>query len=158
MATNFTNVLRVNRIEEQTSFRRAVATVLVEIQRAHGLTLEEIAEAIDVSLGTVNNAANCKVDLSSTYLQRLGKVFGPEVLNPVAALSGGQIVPIEACEADPLPSLAAIRASDRGCAIAGQRGRNRTVAPRTAGDGAPELREAVSALNALLQRAERIAA
>jgi transcriptional regulator with XRE-family HTH domain len=157
MATNFSNVLRVNRIEEQTSFRRAVATVLVEIQRAHGLTLEEIAEAIDVSLGTVSNAANCKVDLSSTYLQRLGKVFGPEVLNPVAALSGGQIVPIEAREADPLPSLAAsvhrIAVARSPDSEAGTALSHRELLAMV-----PELREAVSALNALLQRAERIAA
>lgn len=103
MATKPFNVLRVNAVEEQARYRGAVARVLLNIQSEYGPTLAEIAEAVDVSLGTISNAANKKADLSSVYLQRLGKVFGGHVLNPVAALYGSQNIPIHGREGDILP-------------------------------------------------------
>ena len=103
MATKPFNVLRVNSVEEQARYRSAVATVLVNIQHEYGLTLAEIAEAIDVSLGTISNAANKKADLSSIYRDRLGFVFGGHILNPIAALYGSQIVPLHGRDGDILP-------------------------------------------------------
>lgn len=108
MATKPFNVLRVNSVEETERYRSAVASVLVGIQSEHGLTLQEIAQAIDVSLGTVSNAANKKADLSSVYLQRLGKVFGGHVLNPVAALYGSQHMPLYGRDGDILPLVAGV--------------------------------------------------
>lgn len=96
MATNPLNVLRVNSVEEQSRYRNAVAQILLDVQRETGLTLHEIAETIDVSLGTISNAANKKNDLSVTYLARLGECFGPEMLNPYAAIYGGRMVPLDA--------------------------------------------------------------
>jgi hypothetical protein len=112
MASNPLNVLRVNSVEEQTRYRNAVAQILIDIQREHSrpgapMTLHEIAETIDVSLGTISNAANKKNDLSVTYLARLGECFGPEMLNPYAALSGGRMVPLQPSNVDALPSLTA---------------------------------------------------
>lgn len=102
------NVLRVNAAEERTAYRDAVAKVLTCIQSQHGITLLEIAERIDVSLGTISNAANKKCDLSPTYLNRLACSFGPSTLDPFNALSGGRVVPIEADEElDALPSTTA---------------------------------------------------
>lgn len=104
-----TNVLRVNAVEEQGSYREAVAEILRRVQSDHSVTLLEIAERIDVSLGTISNAANKKTDLCATYLGRLGKVFGPHMLDPYAKLSGGRVVPIEvSVTRDVLPFVAKV--------------------------------------------------
>lgn len=102
------NVLRVNAGEETTAYREAVAEILRRVQCDHGVTLLEIAERIDVSLGTISNAANKKTDLCAPYLNRLGRAFGPNTLDPYAALSGGRMIPLEADDsADALPSTTA---------------------------------------------------
>lgn len=106
MAAKAFNVLRVNSVEEQKGYRSAVATALLDIQNEYGLTLHEIAEAIDVSLGTISNAANKKGGLSSVYVQRLGKVFGGHILNPIAALYGSQHIPLHGRDGDILPLIA----------------------------------------------------
>jgi transcriptional regulator with XRE-family HTH domain len=104
---NARNVLHVNKVEEQTAYRDAVAEILRRVQSEHRVTLLEIAERIDVSLGTISNAANKKTDLSSTYLNRLGKVFGPHHLDPYIALSGGRVIPLEvSVTRDVLPLIA----------------------------------------------------
>jgi len=101
------NVLRVNTVEERNDYRGAVARILLDIQRDEGLTLIEIAEAIDVSLGTVSNAANKKTDLCPTYLKRLGKRFGGQYLDPYHALYNTRGVPLDVTNVhDILPFLA----------------------------------------------------
>ena len=94
MAGTVNKVLRVNAVEETTRYRKAVSEILVNIQKDHHVTLHEISETIDVSLGTISNAANKKNDLSSTFLERLGKVYGPATLDPWAALCGARLVPL----------------------------------------------------------------
>ena len=102
------NVLRVNSAAEQASYREAVAEILRRVQSEHSLTLLEIADRIDVSLGTVSNAANKKNDLNPIYLNRLGQVFGPHTLDPYAALSHARMVPLDADPAlDALPPMTA---------------------------------------------------
>jgi len=109
MSEKVTKVLRVNSVEEQTNYRNAVAEILVNIQQDHKVTLSDISEAIDVSLGTISNAANKKNDLSSTFLQRLGKVYGVSTLDPYAKLYGGRNVPlIKQGGADILPLIARV--------------------------------------------------
>lgn len=105
--THFTtNVLRVNEVEEREEYRSAVAEILRNVQNDHRVTLLEISEAIDVSLGTVSNAANKKADLSATFLRRIGSVYGPHMLDPYVRLSGGRIVPRESGDdGDILPVL-----------------------------------------------------
>src|SRR5688572_22759031 len=93
------NVLRVNSVAEQSDYMRAVAEILRHVQADHGLTLLEIADKIDVSLGTISNAANKKSVLNPLYLSRLAQLFGPHTLDPFVRLSGGRVVPIEADEA-----------------------------------------------------------
>jgi hypothetical protein len=44
---------------------------------------------------TISNAFNRTHSLSQTFLNRLGRAFGPHVLDPVAKLSGGRMVPLE---------------------------------------------------------------
>lgn len=108
MASKPFNVLRVNSVEETTRTRDAVARVILNIQTEYGVTLHEIAEAIDVSLGTISNAANKKADLSSIYRDRLGLVFGGHVLNPIAERFGSHIVPLHGREGDILPLIARV--------------------------------------------------
>ncbi len=157
MASHPCNVLRVNGVEETADYRKAVSRILANLQRDHDLTLLDIAERIDVSLGTVSNAANRKADLSPTYVQRLGKVFGPEVLNPIAALSGGRIVPLETDEADALPSLSAsvhrLAVAQSSTSPGGQSITHGELLAML-----PELRAAVASINALIVRGERLAA
>ena len=88
------NVLRVNGLEEQSAYRRAIAEILLEIQRGEEKTLVEIADDVDVSLGTVSNAANRKCDLNAIYLQRLGKHYGAHYLDPYLALFGARSAPL----------------------------------------------------------------
>ena len=108
------NVLRVNAVEETAAYREAVAEILRNVQNDHRTTLQEISETIDVSLGTVSNAANKKNDLNPIYLKRLGEVYGPHTLDPYARLIGGRVVPVEReGTSDILPTLLAA-----GCLIA----------------------------------------
>lgn len=103
------NVLHVNSVEEQAAYRDAVAEILRRVQSDHRVTLLEIAERTDVSLGTISNAANKKTDLCATYLNRLGKAFGPGTLDPYINLSGGRIVPLEvSVTRDVLPFVARV--------------------------------------------------
>lgn len=106
MSEKINKVLRVNSVEEQTAYRKAVSEILLNIQNDHKITLHEIAEQIDVSLGTISNAANRKNDLNVTFLKRLGQVYGPATLDPYAALYGARMVPLVARgSADILPML-----------------------------------------------------
>lgn len=101
------NVLRVNGVEERDRYRAAISRILLDIQRDEGLTLHEIAEGIDVSLGTISNAANRKTDLSPTYLKRLGERYGGHYLDPYHALYNARAVPLDAGNVrDVLPFLA----------------------------------------------------
>jgi hypothetical protein len=88
-------VLRVNVVEETAGYRDAVAEILRVIQNDHHVTLLEIADATDISLGTVSNAANKKADLNPIYLKRLGYFYGPHTLDPYAKLMGGRLVPLD---------------------------------------------------------------
>lgn len=115
MATTAPNVLRVNAVEETEAYRSAVAKILLNIQRDHGQTLVEIADTIDVSLGTISNAANKKADLSPTYLKRLGEAYGPSTLDPFAWLIGGFVMPLNAGNVTdllPLVNRAALRIAE----------------------------------------------
>jgi hypothetical protein len=99
--------LRVNSVEEETDFRCAVHEVIARVLADRpGRTLIDIAEGVDVSVRTISNAFNRTHSLSQTFLTRLGKVFGPHVLDPVAALSGGRMIALEvSAQRDVLPFL-----------------------------------------------------
>lgn len=108
-------VLRVNEVEEQTAYRNAVAQIIEDILRFEKrddnkpVGLVDIAESIDVSLGTVSNASNRKTDLSPTYLTRLGKRYGAGYLNPYFALVGAQAAPLDnTLTSDILPLIMAL--------------------------------------------------
>jgi transcriptional regulator with XRE-family HTH domain len=157
MASNVPNVLRVNSVEEQTRYRNAVSQILLDIQQEHNLTLADIAETIDVSLGTISNAANKKNDLSVTYLARLGERFGPEMLNPYAALYGGRMVPLSPSNFDALPSLTASVHSIAVARSPNSEGGERTT-HRELLSMLPDLKAAQAAITNLILQAEGVRA
>lgn len=144
------NVLRVNKAEEQVSLLDANHEIIRRIVAEHGVTLIQIAEAIDCTVQTISNALNKRSVLSQAHLMRLGHVYGPEALNPVARLSGGRMVAIEIGEAaDVLPAVTEVihelvRAGSPGCALSHQK----LLAM------APKIDAAISALEALRSRAD----
>jgi transcriptional regulator with XRE-family HTH domain len=151
MADNYFSVLHVNGHQETTAYRNAIACILLDVQSRHGMTLHEIAEAIDVSLGTISNAANKKSDLSPTFLKRIGEAFGPETLNPYAALSGGRMVPLQPTEDDPMPHLLALATA---LCQAKAEGRERDHRVKLA--MIPELKAAQAAITNMILQAESI--
>lgn len=157
MADNSSNVLRWNGVEEQERYRAAVARVLLNIQQETGLSLNEIADRIDVSGQTLWNAANRKNDLNHHYVNRIAVCFGVEALNPLAALTGARYAPLNPTDDDALPSLtgavhrlaiARSPESDGGVAMT-----HREVLAMM-----PDLLAAQRAINGLILRGERLAA
>lgn len=151
------NVLLPIPMPTQSSLRSAVAGIIRGIQLDCGLTDEQMADEIGVSAGTVGNARNEKADLNAATIARIGHRYGVERLDPYAALYGARNVPLTVEEADALPSLTG---AVHRLAIA--------QSPTSKGGPAvlhdellvmlPVLREAQKAINALICRAERIAA
>lgn len=151
------NVLRVNSVEEQTAYRSAIARIITNIMRDHDQTMVEIAEKIDISVGTISNAANKKTDLQAVYLKRLAEHYGPATLDPYAALCGGRVVPIDAEDVDAMVPLAA---SVHRLAVAQASGSEggAAITHRELLGMVPDLHAAQRAISSLLARAERVAA
>jgi hypothetical protein len=151
------SVLRVNSVEEQGRYRSAISRIITNIMRDNDVTMMEIADRIDVSVGTISNAANKKTDLQAVYLKRLGEAYGPHQLDPYAALTGGRMVPINAKDIDALPPLTA---SIHRLAVAQSPGSEggQTITHRELLGMLPELREAQQALTSLIARADVLAA
>lgn len=151
------NVLLPIALPTQSSLRRAVAEIIRGVQLDRKLTDEEMADEIGVSAGTVSNARNEKSDLNAATIARIGHRYGVERLDPYAALYGARNVPIDAEDKDALPSLSG---SVHRLAVA--------KSPDSPGgdkvthcellDMLPDLRAAQRAINALICRAEKVAA
>jgi DNA-binding XRE family transcriptional regulator len=90
------NVLLPLSLPTRKDLRAALAQVVRCVQSEHGLTDEALADAIGVSTGTIANVRNERTDLNQESIARLGKRFGPEVLDPWSAQFGGRNVPREA--------------------------------------------------------------
>src|SRR4051812_45851858 len=101
------NVLRVNEVEEQAAYKTAVSEIVRNIINDLGTTLVDIAEAVNVSLGTVSNAFNKKGVLNPLFLNRLGQVYGATYLNPYIRLCGGVVHPLVGDTHDILPLMLA---------------------------------------------------
>jgi hypothetical protein len=106
---NAHKVLRAASLTGSDNYRKAVARIIDDIQRDHGCDLVDIAEAIDVSVGTVSNAANCKADLSGVYLFRIAQRFGAGYLNPCLNIANAQAAPLDGTlTSDILPMVMAV--------------------------------------------------
>lgn len=151
---NARNVLHVNTASEQADYREAVAEILRRVQTESGKTLLEIAELIDVSLGTISNAANKKSDLCAVYLRRLGKAFGPHTLDPYLKLIGGRAVPLEVnVQRDVLPFVARVNLKVANARDPNGPGGSREIHTEKA-DYLPDLRALRKELDALIGQIE----
>lgn len=108
MSNNVHNVLSFNKAKERECYRAAVKQIILDVQYKYNITLQDISDATDISIGTIINAAGEKCDLSPTLLKRIGQCFGPEMLNLYVGLFGGRIVPLQPSEVDPMPALAGL--------------------------------------------------
>src|SRR5690606_6226255 len=125
------------------------------VQLDSGLTDEELGDELGVSDGTVRNARNERADLNAATIAKIGHKFGVEYLDPYAALYGARNVPIDAEEADALPSLTgAVHRLAVARSPSSPGGVKETHTELL--DMLPELRAAQKALNALICKAERL--
>jgi transcriptional regulator with XRE-family HTH domain len=141
----------------QKLLRAAVAKIIRRVQLDQDLTDEALGDELGISVGTVRNARNELADLNAATIAKIGARFGAETLDPYAALYGARNVPLDAGEADALPSLTG---AVHRLAVA--------QSPTSPGghvllhtellEMLPDLRNAQRAINALICRAERIAA
>lgn len=103
------NVLKLDAEKEQARYRAAIATILRDIKRDADCKWIDIAEAIDVSVGTITNAKEGLTDLSAIYLMRLGRRYGAAYLNPYLKLADAQAAPLDGSLAsDILPLVLAV--------------------------------------------------
>lgn len=151
------NVLLPMALPTQKLLRQAVAKIIRRVQLDQELTDDDLADALGCSVGTVRNARNEHADLNAATIAKIGAKFGAEVLDPYAALYGARNVPLEAEDADALPSLTgAVHRLARAQSPSGPGGV--AVLHSELLEMLPELREAQKAISALIVRAERIAA
>jgi hypothetical protein len=103
------NVLHVNRAQEQTALLDASHEVVRCLIASYGLTLIDLSEKVDCTVQTISNAFNKKHTLSQAIQTRIGRLFGPDALDPIAKLSGGRMVPLDADDtSDALPPITAV--------------------------------------------------
>jgi transcriptional regulator with XRE-family HTH domain len=101
MATNPMNGVGERYSLTQTSYRRAVAAIVRNIQAQNRESDQDSADRIGVSAATIGNARNEKGDLAATTLLKIGAVYGLEAIGPAMLLIGGKAAPIEAsCTSD----------------------------------------------------------
>lgn len=139
------------------ALRAAVAKIVRRIQADHDLTDEDFAASVGISEGTVANARKDRTDLNAATIAMIGAKFGVEALDPYAALYGARNVPLEADNADAMPSLTgAVHRLAVAQSPSSKGGQSVTHCELLA--MLPELRAAQASLNALIVREERIAA
>lgn len=157
MTDHRNSVVTLLALPTQKALRTAVAKIIRRVQLDAHLTDEELADELCISIGTVRNARNEQTDLNATTIARIGAKFGAEVLDPYAALYGARNVPIEVEEVDALPSLTGavhrLAVAQTPSSPGGTKLHHTELL-----DMLPDLRAAQAAINALLVRAERMAA
>lgn len=157
MTDQANNVLPTMAMPTQKSLRAAVARIIRSIQLEHHLTDDALADEVGISVGTVRNARNEMADLNANTLAKIGARFGAEALDPYAALYGARNVPLDARDVDALPSLSGA-VHRLAVAQSPSSPGGAAMLHRELLDMLPDLRAAQSAINALICRAERIAA
>ena len=141
----------------QKSYRDAVAAIIVSIQAEHDLTDQELADRLSCSVGTIRNARNKLADLNGVTLANIEREFGPSALDPFLALGGSRAVPL-APDADIVMSAPLELAEVLHKLIEAQSPLSEGGVDITDGELErilPEMRDARTALDALIGRAER---
>lgn len=81
-------------------YRRAVATIISEIQTEHDLDDEKLGERLGCSEGTVANARNRRGNLDPVTMLNLGALFGGEgrLKRILALINGSPDAPLSPAE------------------------------------------------------------
>lgn len=86
MSEAINNVLSNRAALTQSSYRRAVASIIRSIQSRHSQSDQDTADLLGVSAATIGNARNEKGDLSAITLLRVGTVYGLDAIGPAMHL------------------------------------------------------------------------
>jgi hypothetical protein len=157
IAVRDNNVLLPLALPTQGDLRDAVSKIVRRVQLDHDLTDDELARKLTISVGTVRNARNKACDLNALTIATIGAKFGVETVDPYSKLYAGRNVPLDAGETDALPSLTSAVHRLAVAQSPSSRGGARLLHDELLAM-LPELRGAQVAINALICRAERIAA
>lgn len=100
------NVLLPMMAPDTEALRNAVAAIISDLQRKHGLSDEDLAVKLDVHKNTICNARNRKSDLGALTIAKIGAKFGPDAVAPYNALYGAHAHGVAASDAAPLSEVA----------------------------------------------------
>lgn len=85
----------------QNSYRRAVASVIRNIQAAKGESDQDTADRLGCSSATICNARNEKGSLAAETWLKIGREYGLEAIAPIMFLITAKAAPIQAvCTSD----------------------------------------------------------
>lgn len=138
------NVLLPLCAPDTSALRKAVATIIRDIQREHGETDQQTADRVGVHKNTIANARNEQADLGALTIARIGSVYGVEAVGPYHALYGATAHGIASQDAAPLNELALALAA-----------LTQSATPKARFDALPTLKEAGEKLNAYILGLER---
>ena len=139
----------------QNAYRQRCADVVRKLKATHSLTNEELGDRLGCSDETISNVENQRTNLNPVTLLNIDYEFGAGTIDPIRELSGARGVPVGAiCDTDALPALTASVHS-----IAQARSPNSpggyTITHTELAEMEPALRDAIKALNWMLDRAQR---
>lgn len=144
------NVLPLHGLPRQSSLRTAVAQIIRAIGSDFALTDAKIADFVDVSRGTIENAREEKGDLNAGTIARLGAVFGCHYVDPYHKLYGARAVPLNPGQPDALPAIANV------VSLLAASGPGVPAHPQLLAM-MPTLRQASAAITALIELGEKVA-
>jgi hypothetical protein len=148
------NVLSDGRALSQNSYRSAVAAVINAIKLARHASDQDMADALDVSATTINNASNRRGNLDAVTLLRIGARYGIDRLSPVLALIGAKAAAMEAGGLGPLHDLSVGAA--RGQLFLAKALADATITDRELLEGGAEIEAAYSAFARLQYRLDAL--
>lgn len=133
------NVLLPFALPDTASLRKAVGSIIRDIQREHKETDQATADKLGVHKNTIAAARNEERDLGALTIARIGAIYGPEAVAPYNALYGAAAHGMAASDAAPLSEL-----SEAMAALCKSEG------PKSRFDTLPTLKAAAEALNAYI--------
>lgn len=99
------NVLLPLALPDTASLRKAVATIIRDIQRDHNETDQKTADKLGVHKNTIAGARNEDRDLGALTIARIGAIYGAWSVAPYNALYGAAAHGMAASDAAPLSEL-----------------------------------------------------
>jgi transcriptional regulator with XRE-family HTH domain len=103
---NANNVLCRKPRPTDSSYQAAVKSIIEAVSVGH--TDAELAQKLSCSAGTISNARNKKGNLCGVTLATIAHEFGPEALEPFAALFDCILIPRQSQAANDLATIASL--------------------------------------------------